>query len=205
MLKIFRSSITALGAAILMAASTLAQATPISYSHSASGLYHSINHGQGYTLSFNLSDVNTLFSGTTGSSYNAATDTLLSVDLTLHFSGPGNSWNNRGFKISFGTAPQPLTSTTAATVSLTGIDLSSYDIQSLVDSEGLFRIGLLADNGNPHLTGYTLTLSGERQAAPPLQQQAHPVPAPSTLALLSLGLLGTTLLGRRRSNKETHQ
>lgn len=188
MFKATKLLIASLGSIVFMVISALSYATPISYIYSGPvDLNEKINHGNGYTISADLSS---------GISYDPAADTLGELGLILHFGGVGNSWNNREFQISLGGGAVILTRATASEVSLK-IDLSTYDIQELLTPEGLMHIVLRANDGNPYLMGYTLNISGERLIQPELE--AHDIPTPSTLALMGLGLVGSVFLRRRKS------
>lgn len=185
----------------LIAMSAAVQATPISYTYTqaltpaetletslALSFWEGLYRKKGGTkLSYDLSGG----SWSTGS-YDPATDTLNSLDLTLTF-----LWNPlapfTSLTTSFGdlsyTASSIWNNTT--TFSLANIDLNnfnSYDLGSDIELT-------LNSLGSVVLTGYTLAFSGTRADL----AQAVPVPTPSSLALLSAGLLGAGWFSRRRA------
>ncbi len=178
-----------LGGLALIAASTAAQAAPIEFSTTQSGL--NISGG-------------TTFSLQTG--YNPATDTLGSLQLTLNFANghnnaSNNAWADKPFDVTFGDIT--LNGSTAASVTLNttafNVDTSQY-----ISSQGIFSFTVADLHTHARLTGYTLNISGvsnPQQEQPPIiaPMPTVPVPAPSTLALLSLGILGAGLMGRRRN------
>jgi len=185
----------------LIAMSAAVQATPISYTYTQAltpaetletslalsfweGLYRTKG---GTKLSYDLSGG----SWSTGS-YDPATDTLNSLDLTLTF-----LWNPLAPFTSLTTSFGDLSHTASSiwnnttTFSLANIDLNnfnSYDLGSDIELT-------LNSLGSVVLTGYTLAFSGTRADL----AQAVPVPTPSSLALLSAGLLGAGWFSRRRA------
>lgn len=191
----------------LIAMSAAVQATPISYTYTQAlnpteilepSLEGSFWEGRylkkgGTKLSYDLSSG----SWSTGS-YDPATDTLTSLDLTLTF-----LWS----PLSPLTLFTPLASLTTsfgdlsytsssirnytATFSLANIDLNNFNSYNLGSDIELTLNSL----GSVVLTGYTLAFSGTRADL----AQAVPVPTPSSLALLSAGLLGAGWFSRRRA------
>lgn len=185
----------------LIAMSAAVQATPISYTYTqaltpaetletslALSFWEGLYRKKGGTkLSYDLSGG----SWSTGS-YDPATDTLNSLDLTLTF-----LWNPLAPFTSLTTSFGDLSHTASSiwnnttTFSLANIDLNnfnSYDLGSDIELT-------LNSLGSVVLTGYTLAFSGTRADL----AQAVPVPTPSSLALLSAGLLGAGWFSRRRA------
>lgn len=185
---------------IVIAVSAATQAAPISYTYT-----YEFNEGQQLKTVFGLGILPhkyqlqyDLHSGSwSGDSYNPATDFLGNLDITLNFSAPDlvskvfGWWEGLSFTTSFYGASPIQTSTTSATVSLTGVDLTGYDLSE----SGLDILLTLTSPGSVLLTGYTLTFNGERTEL----LSSIPVSAPSSLALLSVGLLGAGFFGRRRT------
>ena len=184
-----------------IAMSAAVQAAPISYTYSSSapidktlqatwGFFSTIPDT--YQLGYDLSSGSWSTEG-----YDPSTDTLSNLDITLRFSYAvfAPLWS---LTTSFGDLAHTASSiwTNTTTFSLTNIDLDAFEGYNLgSDIELAFNNTLLSAT----LTGYTLTFSGTRELA----QQAVPVPTPSTLALLSVGLLGAGWFSRRR-NETAH-
>lgn len=72
--------------------------------------------------------------------------------------------------------------------SLSGLDIQDDIVMNILGLEGMFIRYDPTDN--PYLAGKTYLLNGGRQLSP--------TPEPATLVLLSIGLLGTGLVGRRK-------
>lgn len=210
--KLFRNI---LGGAALIALSAVAQAAPITFNYEGSvnkvlefTVLDAIKAGFGLSTGSNtrLLLQHDLLGGSwtdgesASTSYDPATDTLASLDLTLNFTGTNplanlfGTWKGISFDTSFGNASEVQGSSTEKTVAL-GIDLTGYDISDLSSEDGFFDLLLsLNELGKVKLASYSLTISGIRT----LQENATPVPVPSTLALLSLGLVGAGFFSRRR-------
>lgn len=185
----------------LIAMSAAVQATPISYTYTqaltpaetletslALSFWEGLYRKKGGTkLSYDLSSG----SWNTGS-YDPATDTLNSLDLTLTF-----LWNPLAPFTSLTTSFGDLSHTASSiwnnttTFSLANIDLNNFNSYNLGSDIEL----TLNSFGSVVLTGYTLAFSGTRADL----AQAVPVPTPSSLALLSAGLLGAGWFSRRRA------
>lgn len=189
-----------------IAVSSMAQAAPISYTYT-----HAINpsHKLETSLEWALwkgfyvkSDTYQLgydlFSGSwsnegSPTSYDPTVDSLTDLSITLNFAAPdwGSAifklWEGLSFSTSFGDA-NIQTAETEAEISLSNIDLSSFDLNELTPDIQLTLTGW----GSVLLTGYTLNFTGNRA-------DAVAVPTPSSLALLSVGLLGAGWFSRRRT------
>ena len=186
----------------LIAMSAAVQATPISYTYTqaltpaetletslALSFWEGLYRKKGGTkLSYDLSGG----SWSTGS-YDPAIDTLTSLDLTLSFLWKPFAALTTSLTTSFGDLSHTASSiwNNTTTFSLANIDLNnfnSYDLGSDIELT-------LNSLGSVVLTGYTLAFSGTRADL----AQAVPVPTPSSLALLSAGLLGAGWFSRRRA------
>lgn len=192
----------------LIAMNAVVQAGPISYTYESGNVNKVLSSALGLGIlpsSKHLLQYD-LFSGSwsnegTPTSYDPTTDTLSNLELTLNFKGSTliervlNTWKDLSFQVSFGDLAPAQSSSTAATVTLAGIDLTGYDLNN-------FTSDILLTLTNPlskvELVSYTLNFSGIRAA-----QEAVAVPSPSTLALLSLGLVGAGFFSRRRQ-QATH-
>ena len=178
------------------------QAAPISYTYESSTDFEQVTLGSlfGWGWLGNLSHTfqpdfshSNWISGGEATSYDPEIDTLASLDVTLHFEDD----TNLPIELTF--AGLRKTASSAASVVLTGFDINGF---SLAQLEQDLVLKLKTTNTwmqYTTLTGYALTVSGTRELA----QQAVPVPTPSTLALLSVGLLGAGWFSRRR-NETAH-
>lgn len=186
-----------------IAMSAIVQAGPISYTYESGNINKVLSSALGLGVlpsSKHLLQYD-LFSGSwsnqgTPTSYDPTTDTLNNLELTLNFTGSThierllNTWKDLSFQVSFGDLAPTQSSSTAATVTLAGIDLTGYDLNN-------FTSDILLTLTNPlskvELVSYTLNFSGIRTV-----QEAVAVPSPSTLTLLSLGLMSAGFFSRRR-------
>ena len=191
---------------VLVASSTMVQAAPISYTYSSSALSETLTGTanwslwKGFYVNPGVYQLN--YDWTSGSwsnegsptSYDPAVDSLTALDITLNFAAPSlaswilESWKDLSISASLGDVTQ--TSKTAATISLQSFDLTDWNMSEF--SSGIELA--LTQVGRTLLTGYTLTFTGTRNAL----QQVVAVPTPSSLALLSAGLLGAGWISRRR-------
>lgn len=190
----------------IIAMSAAVQAAPISYTYESGKINKELITILGWgilpnqtTLGYDLTSGSWSNEGTP-TSYDPAIDTLTSLNLTLNFSGPDlwsklfRTWEGLSIETSIGDSFLVQSSSTAATVTFSGIDLAGYDLSEFGNDIML----TLTEAGRTVLTGYTLSFSGTRDLA-----QAVPVPTPSSLALLSVGLLSAGWFSRRR-NETAH-
>lgn len=138
--------------------------------------------------------------------FDPAMDTLSDLSVTLNFAGRGNGQGWMGKNISLWLGGHSIaTSETSESV--------TFNLAALALPRDSAALKLKWSNGlgNILLMSYEIsyaTPAGYQPTVPPVAggpEDAQAVPAPSTLALLSLGLFGTAFLGRRREKKDVTQ
>lgn len=136
--------------------------------------------------------------------FDPAIDTLSDLSVTLNFTGTGNGWKGKDISLWLGNQRIGAGQTSGSvTINLAATPLIS-------EADHTLKLKWNNGLGNISFTSYDISFTampGLQAAAPPVTArpgETQAVPAPSTLALLSLGLLGTVFLGRRRKKNVTH-